>query len=81
MIELGCKAKDIITGFEGVVIGIAYYLTGCNQVLVQAVSKKKHEVPNSYWLDIQKLEKLKGEIIKLDNGKTPGFDKQAPTRN
>ncbi|MEW8027811.1 MAG: hypothetical protein AB2806_08740 [Candidatus Thiodiazotropha sp.] len=31
MIELGKKARDKITGFEGVVIAKVTYLTGCDQ--------------------------------------------------
>lgn len=31
MIELGQKAKDKVTGFEGIIIGRVQYLTGCDQ--------------------------------------------------
>ena len=31
MIELGCKGKDKITGFEGIIISHVKYLYGCNQ--------------------------------------------------
>jgi len=32
--ELGDKAKDIITGYEGIVMAKARYLTGCDQILL-----------------------------------------------
>ena len=31
MIQLGQKAKDKVTGFEGIIIGRCQYLTGCDQ--------------------------------------------------
>lgn len=50
MIELGLKARDKITGFEGVITGRAQYLTGCDQyVLVPPV--KDGQVQKSEWFD------------------------------
>jgi hypothetical protein len=34
----------------------------------------------SQWLDRQRLERVEGEVIVLDNGATPGHDRQAPKR-
>jgi len=36
MIPLGKKAKDKITGFVGIIIGRAQYLTGCDQYALVA---------------------------------------------
>jgi hypothetical protein len=33
--KLGVTAKDLVTGFEGKVLGLCQYITGCNQVLIQ----------------------------------------------
>lgn len=32
---LGKSGKDVVTGFEGTIVGIVNYLTGCNQLLLQ----------------------------------------------
>lgn len=32
---LGCKAKDKISGFEGIVIAITEWLNGCQRVMIQ----------------------------------------------
>jgi len=53
-LELGQEVRDSITGFEGVVTGIAEYLYGCRQACV--VSKTLHEnKPVSAWFDEQRL--------------------------
>jgi len=79
--ELGRTYRDRITGFEGVNIGQTEYLTGCNQVLLQPKgSGDSAKRPEAEWFDIQRLEDVEAETITLDNGKTPGCDKQAPKR-
>ena len=35
MIQLGDIAKDTVTGFEGVVIGITQWLYGCRRISIQ----------------------------------------------
>lgn len=61
MIELGLKAKDKITGFEGVITGRAQYLTGCDQyVLVPGI--KDGQLQKSEWFDEGRLEVI-GEGI------------------
>lgn len=34
-ITLGCKAKDKITGFTGIVIAMTSWLNGCQRVTIQ----------------------------------------------
>lgn len=48
--KLGLKAQDIITGFEGIIICRAEYLTGCDQYgLVPPVKDGKLE--KTEWFD------------------------------
>lgn len=55
MIELGKKARDRITGFEGVITGRAQYLTGCDQyVLTPSVKDGSYQA--SQWFDEGRLE-------------------------
>ena len=80
-IELGCTAKDRISGFTGVVTGTAYYLTGCNQALVAPTKLKEDgSTLDSHWYDFQRLERVDAPLVSFDNGATPGADKPAPKR-
>ena len=80
MIRLGSTVTDSISGFTGVVVGRVEYLTGCNQCLVQPKVGSDGKMADSHWFDEQRLKWDGGELVALDNGKSPGFDKSAPTR-
>jgi len=77
--QLGIKAKDKITGFEGVVTGVCKYISGCNQALLTPPVKDGAYV-EPHWFDVQRVEALEGVPVVLDNSETPGFDKAAPKR-
>jgi hypothetical protein len=53
--ELGDKARDVVTGFEGVIIGRAQHLTGCNTYGVQPPSKDGKK-DDAAWFDEQRIE-------------------------
>lgn len=55
MIELGQKAKDKITGFEGILTGRAQYLYGCDQYVITppAIEGK---CGNGEWFDEGRIE-------------------------
>lgn len=76
MINLGATAKDIITGFEGVVTGRASYLTGCDQYLVSPRGDKE-----ARWFDEQRLEVDEFRVlVVLDNSNGNGADIAAPVK-
>lgn len=81
--NLGKKAKDKVTGFAGIIIGHADYLTGCDQFLVQpeCESDKSHTKPDGQWIDEGRLEileeKLTSEDVKADKN---GCDIPAPMK-
>lgn len=79
-VKMGMAAKDKITGFQGVVTGICEYLTDCTQALVCPPVDEKGSARDSKWIDIQRLEQVGTDIIKIDNGATPGCDMAAPIR-
>lgn len=55
-IVLGCKAKDKITGFTGIVASITEYLNGCRRIVLQP-QKLKDGVPiKDAVFDIEQLE-------------------------
>ncbi len=77
-IELGMKVRDKITTLEGVMIGVCVHMTGCHQALVTPVGLNKDGKRfESEWFDLQRLEQVGTDIIKLDNSKTPGAESVA----
>jgi len=83
MIVLGSKAKDVITGFTGIVTGRAQYLTGCDQYIIAQPATKEGVCPTC-WFDENRLEVLKCKpvVIKAtEDGKKggPALD-QAPSK-
>lgn len=84
MIQLGQKVKDVITGFEGLTVGRAEYLTGCTQVLVvpQRLTAEGKRIDGE-WFDEQRLQVTDETMLRLDpeaNRLTPGCDREAPKR-
>lgn len=80
-IVIGATYSDILTGFCGVAIGHVVYLTGCNQTLLLPRSADPSVRPGSEWFDDQRLERVPDvPIVQLHNGRSPGFDKEAPKR-
>lgn len=64
MIKIGCKYKDLLTGFEGIAIGTVVYITGCNQALIQPRGAPDKR-PESEWVDEQRLEQVGEEMVEL----------------
>jgi hypothetical protein len=80
--ELGKKAKDKITGFEGIITGHADYLYGCDQYLISAEAKDGNSEPQSYWFDEGRIKItgdgiLPSEVQVEENG---GPNMNAPNR-
>jgi len=63
MIELGQRAKDIITGFEGILTGRAQYLYGCDQYCLVPPAKDG-KIGDCQWFD-------EGRIRVIGNGVLP----------
>lgn len=53
---LGCKAKDRISGFEGVVDGVSFDLYGCVQATVRPGIDKEGKPKDAFWFDVKRLE-------------------------
>jgi len=47
--ELGSKAKDTITGFEGIIISRSEWLTGCNTYGIRPKAIKNEYKQESYF--------------------------------
>jgi hypothetical protein len=65
--ELGDRVKEQVTGWEGILVGRADYLTGCEQWLVEAMGEGG--VPKAYWFDASRLEVLE-EGVHADLGRS-----------
>lgn len=86
MIELGEIGFDKITGFTGLCMAKAQYLTGCNQVMLtpQKLNEKGERI-ESQWFDevrvsgtnrfVDLFDEAKQEQIKATN---PGRDENLP---
>lgn len=51
--ELGLRAKDKISGFEGVITSRVQYLTGCDRYYLQPKAKNGAFVDGSYFDEAQ----------------------------
>jgi len=55
-IELGSKARDKISGYEGIVTARTRYLSGCDRLAVQGKVDKDGKVPDAQYFDEPMLE-------------------------
>jgi hypothetical protein len=54
-LKLGMKAKDIVTGYEGIVISICAYISGCDRVSLQA-PMQDGKIPEGHTFDVTQLQ-------------------------
>ena len=64
MIKLGVKAREKVTGFEGIITARGQYLTGCDQYLLVPGLTEKGQPGESHWFDENRLEVI-GEGVEL----------------
>lgn len=70
-VELGDKVKDVVTGFEGVVIGITQWLTGCDTCSVQPGKiSKDGKLSEATCFDRNRLVVVKKGVAKLPSAPT-----------
>ncbi len=85
-IELGRIARDSVSGFEGRVVGVSRYITGCDQYLLTPRSENPREKKDSHWIDDHRLEVLANDPMELPVKSTPekpvkpGADVEAPKK-
>lgn len=64
----GHHVRDTFTGFTGLVVGLATYLTGCDQACVRPTSLNDDgSMKSSSWIDIGQLEIVDERIFKPPN--------------
>ncbi|MHB9010220.1 MAG: hypothetical protein ACYDC1_25195 [Limisphaerales bacterium] len=53
---LGLRAKDKVTGMNGVVVGVSFDLFGCIQAIVNPGLDSQGKPGDSCWMDVSRLE-------------------------
>jgi hypothetical protein len=88
--KLGARAKDVVTGFEGIITSYTEYLTGCDHVGLRPSSLDKDGKPQGLqWFDITTLKVIKepteemqriaaGRLQDSDEQQKPGGPQDAP---
>ena len=63
--KLGIEAKDLVTGFEGIIAQRVEHLTGCNTygLTPKIIDCKTHD---TNWFDENRIVKI-GDGVKIDN--------------
>lgn len=79
-VSLGDRAKDVITGFVGLVTGRCEYLTGCAQFLLQPPVKENGDKPDAHWFDETRIEIMARQAVKLPARSNDGPDQPAPIK-
>lgn len=78
---IGDRAREIVTGREGVITGEVVYLWGCEQVLLHT---RDHDGrPQSDWYDIGRIELVEAAVlapIQHEGVLVAGPDKPPPIR-
>ena len=68
-LQLGVKARDVVTGFEGIVTGQIRYLTGCDQFCLKPKAKKGDKMSDGTWFDENRIEVIDHGILKSKKAK------------
>ena len=80
----GFTAKDVVTGFTGIITGSCSYISGCDQYLLTPQVNEDGAYKDGQWFDTSRVVIDKNIApVRLDNDKvisSPGSDKSAPKR-
>lgn len=66
-IKLGVIVKDIITGYEGVVMAKSEYYTGCITYGILKQGMTDGKISDWEWIDSKRLKRVGNNIIKFRN--------------
>jgi hypothetical protein len=73
MINLGDKAKDVVTGFTGIAVAKVRYLQGCNRIALQAPVKKNDKPLGWEYFDEPQLKVIKRNAVPTGSDLTGGY--------
>jgi len=63
-VPLGCRVKDKITGFEGIVISRSQWLNNCNTYGVKPSKLKDDKPIDTQWFDEPQLKIVEEDVFK-----------------
>lgn len=80
VIELGQKAKDKVTGLEGIITGRATYIYGCDQYCLVPPVSSDSKLPDAHWFDEGRIEIVGKGILpeEVQVGDPGGPQRDAP---
>ena len=64
--QIGAKLRDKVTGFEGVVIGRAEHISGCDTYGIQCQTLKDSVPQDAKWFDEPRLELVDANVLIVD---------------
>ncbi len=76
--KLGAKARDTVTGFEGIITGRNEWLNGCRQYCIKPPVDKDGKILDGEWIDEQQLEVVRKSTKLTVVKPTGGPQKDAP---
>lgn len=79
-INLGDEAKDTVTGFAGIVVGITEWLHGCRRLIVQPTKLHDGKPIEAISFDEPQLELVRSARAKVGSRETGG-PRPEPTRH
>ncbi len=71
-IQLGDKARDKVTGFEGICVARTDWISGCARLTLQPNVGKDGKVPDGQTFDEPMLELVKAGALKMGPKNTGG---------
>lgn len=71
-LKLGDEAKDRITGFQGIVICVTEWISGCTRTTLQPLMGKDGKLPEPATFDEPMLELVKASKVKVGLKDTGG---------
>lgn len=79
-IKLGQRARDVITGFEGIITAKIEFINGCTQYNLTGKAPKSGDKVPEIWIDWQRVEiKDDGVRSKFFSNPSGGPSTNAPT--
>lgn len=73
-VELGCKVKDIVTGFEGIAVARAEYLHNQDSIGVRGLEPKDGKPQETIFMDLTYLEVTGKSKIEVPDFPIPNVD-------
>lgn len=80
-INLGDKARDRVSGFEGVCVAQTQWISGCARLTLQPPTGKDGKIPDAQTFDEPMLELVKANTIPMGPTRSGGPRPEPATRS